>query len=137
MPAEDKIHPQVKNALIKDGWTITNEPYTIELEGEYLYADIGATRTIEQINIEMIVVEVKGFGQRSLMYALEEAFGQYQLYRKLLEVLQPEVKVYLAIPQSAYERLEKRAPFRFLMQRKEMSLIIVDTNKEEVVEWIE
>ncbi len=27
MPAKDVIHNEVKNALIKDGWNITDDPY--------------------------------------------------------------------------------------------------------------
>jgi hypothetical protein len=32
MPALDTIHDAVKNALIKDGWSITADPYMIEYE---------------------------------------------------------------------------------------------------------
>ena len=30
MPAKDTCHDAVKNALIKDGWTITADPYYLE-----------------------------------------------------------------------------------------------------------
>ncbi len=30
MPARDKVHDIVKNALIKDGWTITDDPLTLK-----------------------------------------------------------------------------------------------------------
>ena len=46
MPRFDKHHEAVKNALIKDGWTITDDPLTVEFEDVYLYADIGAERTL-------------------------------------------------------------------------------------------
>jgi hypothetical protein len=42
MAARDKIHEPVKNALIKAGWTITSDPYTIEFEDEFVYADLAA-----------------------------------------------------------------------------------------------
>ncbi len=29
MPRKDEIHEAVKNALVKDGWTITADPYVI------------------------------------------------------------------------------------------------------------
>ena len=29
MSAKDAIHDAVMNALVKDGWTITDDPYTI------------------------------------------------------------------------------------------------------------
>jgi hypothetical protein len=32
MPAKDIYHEEVKNALIKDGWTITDDPYIIKKE---------------------------------------------------------------------------------------------------------
>lgn len=31
MPRKDHIHEAVKNAFIKDGWTITDDPYRIEV----------------------------------------------------------------------------------------------------------
>jgi hypothetical protein len=33
MPARDKFHEAVKNALIKDGWQITADPLTIKFGG--------------------------------------------------------------------------------------------------------
>ena len=62
MAAKDMIHDVVKNALIKDGWTITHDPYLIEYEEVRLSADLGAERPIaaERGN-EKIVVEVQGY----------------------------------------------------------------------------
>ncbi len=31
MPAKDIYHNQVKNALIKDGWTITDDPLILSI----------------------------------------------------------------------------------------------------------
>jgi hypothetical protein len=44
--AKDKIHGAVKSALIKDGWTITADPFLIELGDVDLKADMAAERTI-------------------------------------------------------------------------------------------
>jgi hypothetical protein len=44
VPTRDMIHEAVKNALIKDGWTITADPYIIEYEDVILFADLGAER---------------------------------------------------------------------------------------------
>ncbi|MEN8216447.1 MAG: element excision factor XisH family protein [Pseudomonadota bacterium] len=38
MPAKDIIHNPVKNALIKEGWKITHDPYTIRYEEVTAYA---------------------------------------------------------------------------------------------------
>lgn len=47
MPAKDTYHDAVKNALIKDGWTITADPYTIKYEELQLFADLLAERVVE------------------------------------------------------------------------------------------
>lgn len=33
MPQYDLYHNEVKNALLKDGWTITDDPYNLEYKG--------------------------------------------------------------------------------------------------------
>lgn len=42
MPAKDIYHNAVTSALVKDGWTITADPYRILYEDAELYADLAA-----------------------------------------------------------------------------------------------
>ena len=85
MAARDKIHYQVKNALIKDGWIITHDPYTIEFEGEFLYADLAAERVIAaERDSEKIVVECKSFRGESVIQDFKVAIGQYIIYLPIL-----------------------------------------------------
>jgi hypothetical protein len=42
MPARDSIH-NVKQALIKDGWQITDDPYVISYGERFLFVDLAAT----------------------------------------------------------------------------------------------
>jgi len=46
----DKIHDKVKNALIKDGWTITHDPYSIEYQDLTLFADLGAEKMFSALS---------------------------------------------------------------------------------------
>jgi XisH protein len=46
MPRRDIIHQAVKNALIKDGWTITADPYLLEYGAEDLFVDLAAERLL-------------------------------------------------------------------------------------------
>lgn len=46
MPKLDIIHNAVKNALIEDGWLVTDDPYVIQYRKTVLYADLGAERPI-------------------------------------------------------------------------------------------
>ena len=40
MSQKDTVHHAVKNALVKDGWTILADPYTIVNGRTQLYADL-------------------------------------------------------------------------------------------------
>lgn len=103
MPKLDIIHNAVKNALIKDGWLITDDPYVIQYRRTVLYADLGAERPIAiERNGQKLVVEVKSFVGASKMQDLKEALGQYDIYRYLLEEIAPDRKLYVAISNVAY-----------------------------------
>ena len=59
MPAKDIFHNTVKNALQKDGWTITHDPLSIRFGKVELYVDLGAEKLIAaQKNGEQIAVEI-------------------------------------------------------------------------------
>jgi hypothetical protein len=77
MPAPDKIHDAVRNALIKDGWIITDDPFMIEFEDVQLYADLAAERTVAaQRGERRIVVEIKSFLGPSYYRDWELAVGR-------------------------------------------------------------
>ncbi len=96
MPAKDTYHKVVKNALIKDGWTITFDPYPIKYEEVKLVADLAAKKTIAATRQgQNIVVEIKSFLSRSPMREFETALGQYLIYQTFLSLTHPDYKVYL------------------------------------------
>lgn len=98
MPKLDLIHNAVKNALIKDGWVITDDPYMIQYRRTTLYADLAAGRPIAaERDGQKLVVEVKSFVGASKIQDLKEALGQYDIYRYLLEETAPDRKLYVAI----------------------------------------
>lgn len=45
MAQRDLIHDAVKNALIKDGWTITDDPYRIKYGERRIEIDLAAEHT--------------------------------------------------------------------------------------------
>ena len=86
MPTRDAIHDAVKNALTKEGWVITDDPYTIEYEDATVFIDLGAERVIAaERNGEKIAVEIKSFVGPSAIhrygiglgaiYSLSQLFG--------------------------------------------------------------
>jgi hypothetical protein len=42
MTRKDTIHDTVKSALIRDGWTVTDDPYRIDYGDEKLFIDLAA-----------------------------------------------------------------------------------------------
>jgi len=132
----DIIHNAVKNALIKDGWIITHDPYIIKYEEIMLYADLGAERAIaaEQNGVK-IVVEVKSFISRSPIQDIKLALGQYDLYKGFLEILAPERQLYLAINSYTYDTLFEQKAMQLIVQRYQLPLLIVDVEKEEIIKW--
>ncbi|WP_392534241.1 element excision factor XisH family protein [Nostoc sp. C117] len=105
MPKLDIIHNAVKNALIKDGWAITDDPYIIQYRRTTLYADLDAERPIAaERDGQKLVVEVKSFVGASKIQDLKEALGQYDIYRYLLEETAPDRKLYLAVGAIAYKK---------------------------------
>lgn len=40
MPARDRYHDRVRNALIQDGWTITHDPLRLRWGAKDMYVDL-------------------------------------------------------------------------------------------------
>ncbi|MFB2970777.1 XisH family protein [Aerosakkonema sp. BLCC-F183] len=136
MPAKDTYHDAVKNALIKDGWTITADPYFIIYKKLKLVADLGAERPFSaEREGEKIVVEVKSFLSPSFIYDLEQALGQYILYRNFLKRTAPDRQIYLAMSQRIY-KVNFDETFQIVVEENQLKLIIVDTDKEVITKWI-
>lgn len=136
MPAKDIIHDAVKNALIRDGWTITADPFIIKYEDLTLAADMAAERPLAaERDGEKIAVEVKSFLGASPIRELETALGQYEMYRAFLDETEPDRQLFLAISQTAYEDLFQRNSIQLIVNRFQVSLIVVDIDSEEVVKW--
>jgi hypothetical protein len=137
MAARDRIHHAVKNALIKDGWTITDDPFAIEYEDAELRADLGAERTLAaERGTERIVVEIKSFLGRSWHRDLQQAIGQFEVYSALLALSHPDRLLYLAIGTYAYTEFFERKSVQVVMERTKLKLIVVDTDLEEIKKWI-
>ncbi|MGK7944914.1 MAG: XisH family protein [Microcystaceae cyanobacterium] len=137
MPAKDIYHDAVKNALIKDGWTITADPYRIKYKDAQLFADLALEKPIAaEQNGCKIVVEIKSFLSPSAMRDFEIALGQYILYRNLINLTEPEYQIYLAIKDSVYENFFKRNSIQDVAKLNQLLLIIVDIEQEEILQWI-
>ena len=137
MPRKDQIHAAVKNALIKDGWTITDDPYRIHYIDADMYADLRVEKTESASGLRRAyVVEIKSFVGESAIHELEVALGQYMMYRTFLKRIAPEDTLYLAISELIFNSLFARKSFQLIVEEHEIALMIVNVTREEIVRWI-
>jgi hypothetical protein len=136
--ARDKIHDAVKNALIKDGWTITHDPLELEFRRVNIEIDLAAHKPFAAQKADRkIAVEIKSFLSRSGVYDFERALGQYILYRTYLEEIDPTRHLYLAVSNFTYRALFQRGGIDFVVQKMRMAIVVVNLPHEEVIEWID
>jgi hypothetical protein len=137
MPAKDIYHEVVKNALIKDGWTITDDPLKLTIGSRSLYVDLGAEKLIAaQKDSQKIAVEIKSFISPSPINDLENALGQYVLYQNILKSTDTERILYLAIREEVYNDLFAEPIGQLLLNNQQIKLITFNPDKQELVGWI-
>lgn len=135
--ARDKIHEAVKNALVKDGWLITHDPYTLQYEEVTVHVDLAAQKLFAaEKEGRKIAVEIKSFLNRSGIHDFERALGQYVLYDMYMDEIEPERQLYLAVSNFTYRELFSRRGIQFAIQKKQMKIIVIDLSDEEIEEWI-
>ncbi len=138
MPARDLYHDAVKNALVKDGWTITHDPIRLRLRrGKNLFVDLGAERLLAaEKGTEKIAVEIKSFVRASDMKDLEDAVGQFVLYAHLMQRYYPEYVLYLAVPEEVRRSVFEEEAGQVLLEDGVVRLFSFDPAREEVVQWM-
>ena len=136
--ARDLFHNQVKTALIKDGWTITHDPYSIKIsEAIKIQIDLGAENTIAaQRDQEKIAVEIKSFITDSDISEFHGALGQYLNYLQALELKDPERILYLAVPMDTYTEFFRIPFIQLSLKKYEINLIVYNPSKEDIEQWI-
>lgn len=135
MPVKDRYHDTVARALTKDGWTVTGEQVRLRTPERRLWVDIRAVKAGESVSI---LVEVKGFENApSQVEYLAGAVGKYVLYASILVDLKSDERLYLAVPELAYNGILSEKIGQSVIKRAEIRLIIFDPEREEIVQWID
>ena len=137
MPAKDLYHDAVKNALIKDDWTITHDPLHLRWGNNLLFVDLGAERLLSaRKKDQKIAVEVKNFTSPSNIAALENALGQYILYRNIIEELEPDRMLYLAVHDEIFSTVFEESLGQLLIHKNRLKLIVFSRTEEVILKWI-
>jgi hypothetical protein len=137
MPSRDIYHDHVVNALIRDGWTITDDPLRLRIGKKDLFVDLGAERLLQaEKGTLKIAVEVKSFIGPSDVSDLHEAVGQYILYHDVLQETQPERLLYLAVRNTTYASIFQIPIGELLLRNSRLRLLVFDVEQEVVEKWI-
>jgi hypothetical protein len=138
MSAKNIYHDVVIEALEADGWTITDDPLRMEYSGRKLYVDLAAERAAigaEKGN-QKIAVEVQSFLSPSIVRDLEEAVGQYEIYRTVLYDQEPERTLYLAVPGRVREDILAEPFGQLIIKQLKLLLLVFSERDRRVTEWI-
>lgn len=137
MSKRDIYHDAARNALENDGWTITHDPFPLKIGNKRLSADLGTERLISaEKGLEKIVVEVKSFIGQSDVKDLEQALGQYILYKQILDETGENRLLYLAVTQLTYNNVFSIELGQILIKNQIIKLIVFDEEKEQINQWI-
>ncbi|MEM8640164.1 MAG: XisH family protein [Cyanobacteria bacterium P01_G01_bin.54] len=136
MAAKDRFHQTVKTALEKEQWIVTDDPLRLETGGTKFEIDLGAERLlIAERGSEKIAVEVKSFLGDSPLTDYHAALGQFLNYQLVLEKVDPDRTLYLAIPQKSYSAFFQREFAQLSLERYSVRLLVYDPAREVILEW--
>ena len=137
MSAKNLYHNAVIHALVADGWTITHDPLTLSFGGKDLFVDLGAERTAigAEKSGKRIAVEIQSFLSLSPVRDLEQAVGQFEIYRAILEKTEPDRLLYLAVPRRVHEGLLSEEFGKLIVARVQIPLVVFSEDEEKVIQW--
>ncbi|MFM5888262.1 MAG: XisH family protein [Dolichospermum sp.] len=136
MSTKDLFHQAVKQALIKDGWIITNDPLTIRIDRVKLEIDLGAEKVFAaEKGEEKIAVEVKSFINPSNISDFHNALGQFLSYRLALQMIESNRVLYLAVPIDIFNTFFQERFTQAAILEYDLKILAYEPNKKEIIAW--
>ncbi|GAB4452825.1 MAG: hypothetical protein OHK0029_04510 [Armatimonadaceae bacterium] len=111
---------------------------TLQVGEDRVHIDLGAERVLAaDKGSRKIAVEIKTFGGASKLAALEEAIGQYVLYRIALRRTEPDRELYIAAPQAVVaNRFEIRELWKAFLTEENGKVFGYDPEEETIQQWL-
>ncbi|MEH2170276.1 MAG: XisH family protein [Nostoc sp.] len=135
--AKDRFHNIVRNALEKDDWKITADPYEINVDDVDFEIDLAAEQLLgAEREGRKIAVEIKSFISPSNVSEFHTALGQFLNYRDALDKIEPERQLYLAVRVPIYESFFQRKFITSAVAKYQLRLIIYDVQEEVIRQWL-
>ena len=137
MPKRDFFHDAVKTALIKEDWTITDDPFKLDFGFTEAFVDLGAEKLLAaEKGKEKIAVEIKSFVGSSELYEFHTALGQFINYKIALKREEPDRVLFLAVPSDTFETFFKYDLIAEIVTEHGLRIIVYNPKKEVIEQWI-
>jgi hypothetical protein len=138
MPARNRHHDAVIQALQSDGWTITHDPLLIPYGERRLFVDLGAERVTiaAERGGECIAVEISSFVADSPVRDLQEAVGQFVVYRALLSQQEPDRTLFLAVSTRVFDSVLSEPLGQLITADVRLRILVFDVQQQRIVRWI-
>lgn len=134
--ARDFYHSCVRKALEKENWTITHDPFPINVGRIGYEVDLGAERVIAaEKGADKIAVEIKSFVGPSDINEFHRAMGQFNDYEANLDVIEPNRQLFLAVPMNVWEDFFQEIAIQRAVKRNRTNLIVYDPSSESIILW--
>jgi hypothetical protein len=138
MSRKDRFHELVKQALIQTGWKITDDPLYLSIGNVNIQIDLAAEPLIAATKDDRkIAVEVKSFIGASQITDFYGSLGQYLTYRVALKLQEPDRELYLAVPQSTYDKLFQEILVQEVFRFYPVNIIVYSQITQEIELWID
>lgn len=139
MSAKYLLHSEVVEALQADGWTITHDPFHMTFGGRDVFVDLGAERNTlaAEKGDRRIAVEIQSFLGKSPVRAMQEAIGQYEVYRRIMQTEAPDRVLFMAVEREIYEGIFSERFGQFFVADMRLHLIVFDKPQQRILQWIE
>lgn len=135
--AKDIYHNNVREALEKDGWTITHDPYPLKHYSLRMEIDLGAEKIFAaERGLEKILVEVKSFLSKSIIHDFHEALGQYRNYLRVLRKQESDRILILAVPEDTWNSFFKEPFGQEAIEEEGLYLLVFSPITNVITQWI-
>ncbi|RCJ15230.1 fatty-acid oxidation protein subunit alpha [Nostoc sp. ATCC 43529] len=135
--AKDRFHNIVRNALEKDGWKITADPYEINVDDVDFEIDLAAEQLLgAEREGQKIAVEIKSFISPSNVSEFHTALGQFLNYRDALDKIEPDRQLYLAVRLPIFQTFFQRKFITSAIAKYQLRLMIYDVQEEVISQWL-
>jgi hypothetical protein len=127
----------LKKTLAKAGWTITSEPFVLTFGDVESIVDFAAEQgQFRQMSPRKIAVESARFSRPFEIEELSYALGSFMVNEAILERLEPDRSLALAIDQDAARDIFEDPLGRLVFRDERLRVLVWDPAAESIVDWL-